>query len=95
MFPELEPHTLGRLIALYEHKLYAQSVLWDINAFDQWGVELGKKLRKRGARHRAGSSRVAHAATFGVARARGALAALSPGRTGLRGRGVASPPDRH
>jgi glucose-6-phosphate isomerase len=35
---------LGRLIAWYEHKVYVQSVLWDVNAFDQWGVELGKKL---------------------------------------------------
>ncbi len=40
----LTPETLGALIALYEHKVYVQSVLWDINAFDQWGVELGKQL---------------------------------------------------
>jgi glucose-6-phosphate isomerase len=40
----LEPATLGALIALYEHKVHAQSVLWGINAFDQWGVELGKKI---------------------------------------------------
>jgi glucose-6-phosphate isomerase len=40
----LEPSTLGALIALYEHKTHAQSVLWHINAFDQWGVELGKKI---------------------------------------------------
>jgi glucose-6-phosphate isomerase len=44
MFPRLGPKTLGRLIALYEHKVYTQSVIWGINAFDQWGVELGKKL---------------------------------------------------
>jgi glucose-6-phosphate isomerase len=44
LFPRLGPKTLGRLIALYEHKVYTQSVIWDINAFDQWGVELGKKL---------------------------------------------------
>ena len=44
LFPRLGPKTLGRLIALYEHKVFTQSVLWDINAFDQWGVELGKKL---------------------------------------------------
>lgn len=44
LLPELTPETLGALIALYEHKVYVQSVLWDINAFDQWGVELGKKL---------------------------------------------------
>jgi glucose-6-phosphate isomerase len=44
MFRELDPATLGRLIALYEHKVYVQSVVWGLNAFDQWGVELGKKL---------------------------------------------------
>jgi glucose-6-phosphate isomerase len=43
-FPRLDPRTLGTLVALYEHKVFAQSVLWGINAFDQWGVELGKKL---------------------------------------------------
>ena len=43
-FERLDPATLGRLVALYEHKVYVESVLWDINAFDQWGVELGKKL---------------------------------------------------
>ncbi len=41
---EVSPATLGALIALYEHKVYVQSVVWGINAFDQWGVELGKKL---------------------------------------------------
>ncbi len=40
----LTPKTLGALIALYEHKVFVQSVLWQINAFDQWGVELGKQL---------------------------------------------------
>ncbi|MGH8236553.1 MAG: glucose-6-phosphate isomerase, partial [Steroidobacteraceae bacterium] len=44
LFSRLGPKTLGRLIALYEHKVFTQSVIWDINAFDQWGVELGKKL---------------------------------------------------
>jgi glucose-6-phosphate isomerase len=44
MFERLEPRTLGALIALYEHKVYAQSVVWGINAFDQWGVELGKRV---------------------------------------------------
>ena len=44
MFPTLDPATLGRLVALYEHKVFVQSVVWGINAFDQWGVELGKKL---------------------------------------------------
>ncbi|MFT5659012.1 MAG: glucose-6-phosphate isomerase [Gammaproteobacteria bacterium] len=44
LFKRLDPHTLGMLIAMYEHKVYVQSVIWDINAFDQWGVELGKEL---------------------------------------------------
>jgi len=43
---ELTPKSLGALIALYEHKTYVQSVIWEVNAFDQWGVELGKKLCK-------------------------------------------------
>jgi glucose-6-phosphate isomerase len=44
IFPKLDPATLGCLIALYEHKVFVQSVVWGVNAFDQWGVELGKKL---------------------------------------------------
>ena len=43
-FTRLDPATLGALIALYEHKVFVESVLWDINPFDQWGVELGKKI---------------------------------------------------
>jgi glucose-6-phosphate isomerase len=41
---QLDAHTLGMLIALYEHKVFIQSVIWNINPFDQWGVELGKQL---------------------------------------------------
>jgi len=41
---ELTPHVLGQLIALYEHKVFTQGAVWGINSFDQWGVELGKKL---------------------------------------------------
>ena len=44
LFDRLDPATLGKLIALYEHKVFVQSVIWDVNAFDQWGVELGKRL---------------------------------------------------
>jgi len=43
----LDPHTLGMLVALYEHKIFVQGVLWNVNSFDQWGVELGKQLAKR------------------------------------------------
>ena len=42
----LSPAALGALIALYEHKTFVQGVLWDVNSFDQWGVELGKVLAK-------------------------------------------------
>ncbi|MGB6604910.1 MAG: glucose-6-phosphate isomerase [Steroidobacteraceae bacterium] len=44
LFRQLDPATLGKLIALYEHSVFTQSVVWGIDAFDQWGVELGKKL---------------------------------------------------
>ncbi|HEY5622695.1 MAG TPA: hypothetical protein VIV14_02965, partial [Gammaproteobacteria bacterium] len=44
LFEKLDPATLGRLIAAYEHKVFVQSVIWDINPFDQWGVQLGKRL---------------------------------------------------
>jgi len=44
LLPKLTPNTLGQLIALYEHKIFVQGAIWDINSFDQWGVELGKKL---------------------------------------------------
>jgi glucose-6-phosphate isomerase len=40
----LDPRTLGSLVALYEHKVFTQGTIWGINSFDQWGVELGKKL---------------------------------------------------
>ncbi|KAA3664095.1 MAG: glucose-6-phosphate isomerase [Chloroflexi bacterium] len=43
---KLTPETLGMLIALYEHKIFTQGIIWDINSFDQWGVELGKVLAK-------------------------------------------------
>ena len=43
-FPRLDPRTLGRVIALYEHKVFTQGVIWGINSFDQWGVEFGKRL---------------------------------------------------
>ena len=46
LFPKLTPQTLGSLIALYEHKIFTQGVIWNINSFDQMGVELGKVLAK-------------------------------------------------
>ena len=47
MFDKLDPRTLGALIAMYEHKIFVQGIIWDINSYDQWGVELGKALAKK------------------------------------------------
>ena len=44
MYSKLTPDMLGRLIALYEHRVFVEGVIWNINSFDQWGVELGKVL---------------------------------------------------
>lgn len=46
LFKKLTPYTLGSLIAMYEHKIFVQGVIWNIFSFDQWGVELGKQLAK-------------------------------------------------
>ena len=46
MAPKLTPRSLGQLIALYEHKIFVQGIVWNIHSFDQWGVELGKVLAK-------------------------------------------------
>ncbi len=46
LMKKVTPYSLGRLIALYEHKIFCQGVIWNINSFDQWGVELGKQLAK-------------------------------------------------
>lgn len=47
LFQKLRPKTLGSLIAMYEHKIFVQSVIWGLNAYDQWGVELGKQLARK------------------------------------------------
>jgi glucose-6-phosphate isomerase len=47
LYKLLDPRTLGMVLALYEHKVFVQGVVWDINSFDQWGVELGKQLAKK------------------------------------------------
>ncbi|MEM8589200.1 MAG: glucose-6-phosphate isomerase [Pseudomonadota bacterium] len=46
MVRQIDPYSLGMLIALYEHKIFVQGIVWNINSFDQWGVELGKQLAK-------------------------------------------------
>ena len=47
LFQKLDPYTLGSLIAMYEHKIFVQGIIWNIYSFDQWGVELGKQLAKK------------------------------------------------
>ena len=69
LLDRLDPGSLGMLLALYEHKVFVQSVLWGINAFDQWGVELGKTLARRIEPALAGDA--------------AALAALDPGTRAL------------
>jgi glucose-6-phosphate isomerase len=61
LFRRVDPRTLGALVALYEHKVFTQSVVWGINAFDQWGVELGKKLAESIAPLVAGNGRASSA----------------------------------
>jgi len=46
LFKTIDPHTMGQLLALYEHKVFVQGVIWNINSFDQWGVELGKEIAR-------------------------------------------------
>jgi glucose-6-phosphate isomerase len=46
LMQQLDPHSLGALLALYEHKIFVQGVIWQVNSYDQWGVELGKQLGK-------------------------------------------------
>jgi glucose-6-phosphate isomerase len=47
LFQKLTPRTLGKLVAMYEHKIFTQGIIWNIYSFDQWGVELGKQLAKK------------------------------------------------
>jgi glucose-6-phosphate isomerase len=44
LFNQVDPKTLGALVAMYEHKVFVQGAIWGVNSFDQWGVELGKEL---------------------------------------------------
>ncbi|HZX27852.1 MAG TPA: glucose-6-phosphate isomerase, partial [Telluria sp.] len=72
----LTPHALGALVALYEHKTFVQGVLWNVNSFDQWGVELGKVLAKAIEAELAGAPQPAHhdSSTNGlIARAKAAV----------------------
>ncbi len=57
-YTKLTPRTLGSLIAMYEHKIFVQGIIWNINSFDQWGVELGKQLAKTILPELAGSQQI-------------------------------------
>lgn len=57
LFDRLTPYALGRLIALYEHKIFVQGFIWNVYSFDQWGVELGKQLAKGILRELKGESK--------------------------------------
>jgi glucose-6-phosphate isomerase len=70
LFERLDAPTLGKLVALYEHKVYVQGVIWDVNSFDQWGVQLGKRLASEL------TPAVEKAAVKGPTAVAGALAAL-------------------
>lgn len=71
LLDKLTPHTLGQLLALYEHKVFCQGVLWNVNAFDQWGVELGKQMANQLLPSLSGESCPAHldASTRGLLQA--------------------------
>jgi glucose-6-phosphate isomerase len=60
---KVTPHSLGMLLALYEHKVFVQGVIWGINSFDQWGVEYGKQLAQRILPELAGETALAHDAS--------------------------------
>jgi glucose-6-phosphate isomerase len=60
LMDRLTPHALGALIALYEHKTFVEGVIWGVNSFDQWGVELGKSLAKRILGELEGGAALAH-----------------------------------
>lgn len=59
LFQKLTPRMLGSLIAMYEHKIFVQGIVWNINSFDQWGVELGKQLAKKILPELSGSQTIA------------------------------------
>ena len=47
IYPKLTPEILGKLLALFEHRTFVEGLIWNLNSFDQWGVELGKNLSKK------------------------------------------------
>ncbi|MBE0615806.1 MAG: glucose-6-phosphate isomerase [Burkholderiales bacterium] len=59
LFKHIDPYTMGQLLALYEHKVFVQGIIWNINSFDQWGVELGKEIARTLAAQPAGGGTIA------------------------------------
>ncbi len=82
LFDQLTPRTLGRLIALYEHKIFVQGVVWNINSYDQFGVELGKQLANRILPELEGTAPISAAHDASTA----ALIRRCGGRCGRRGK---------
>jgi glucose-6-phosphate isomerase len=60
MLDQLSPAALGKLVAIYEHSVFTQGAIWDINPFDQWGVELGKVLAGKIVPELTSNSNLAH-----------------------------------
>ena len=58
LFKAIDPHTMGQLLALYEHKVFVQGIIWNVNSFDQWGVELGKEIARTLAAQPAGGGAI-------------------------------------
>jgi len=58
MFKAIDPHTMGQLLALYEHKVFVQGIIWNLDSFDQWGVELGKDIARTLSAHPAGGAAI-------------------------------------
>jgi glucose-6-phosphate isomerase len=58
MFRAIDPYSMGQLLALYEHKVFVQGIIWNINSFDQWGVELGKEIARTLAAQPAGGGAI-------------------------------------
>jgi glucose-6-phosphate isomerase len=75
-FARLDPRTLGKILAIYEHRIFVQGVIWGVNSFDQWGVELGKQLARKIEPELRGDARAEHdpSTTALVDEARAALA---------------------
>jgi len=59
LFRNLDPHAMGQLLALYEHKVFVQGIIWRLNSFDQWGVELGKEIARTLSAQPAGGGAIA------------------------------------